>query len=182
MLIYAEHTYSEYHELFTSVQLAWKLVREKLQEYGENEYTYMFTKKKITYKCANSFTSIESFLYSARCYLLIEDKYLVASLEDDTPLVYLIPTADGPGACTTALIKYLVFVHNKFIQNCRKIVCQREADMAATARKETASTKKGTILTKSRGTTGKQQAGAKKSTPTKVSSESVQQRYVICFH
>lgn len=123
-----------------------------------------------------------NLLYSARCCLLIEDKFLVASMEDETPLVYLIPTADGPGACTTALIKYLVFVHNKFIQNCRKIACQREADMAATARKETASIKKRTILTKSRGTTGKQQAGAKKSTPTKVSSESVQQRYGIGCH
>ena len=100
-------------------------------------------------------------------------------MEDDTPLVYLIPTADGPGACTTALIKYLVFVHNKFIQNCRKVVCQREADMAAaaaiTARKETAGSMKRSTLTKGRVATGKQQAGAKKLTPTKV-SDRVQQR------
>ena len=98
-------------------------------------------------------------------------------MENDTPLVYLIPTADGPGACTTALIKYLVFVHNKFIQNCRKVVCQREADMAAAAsiaaRKETAGIKKRTSLAKGRVATGT------KLTPTKV-SDRVQQRYVVC--
>ncbi len=51
----------------------------------------------------------------------MEEEYLVPAIDDDTPLEYLIPTAEGRGACTTALVKYLVLIHNHFIQSCRKI-------------------------------------------------------------
>ncbi len=57
----------------------------------------------------------------AKSYLLMEEEDLAPAIDDDTPLEYLIPTAEGRGASTTALMKYLVLIHNHFIQSCREI-------------------------------------------------------------
>ncbi len=55
---------------------------------------------------------------TAKSYLLMDEKDLIPSIDHSTPLKYLIPTAEGPGACTIALMKYLVLLHNHFIQSC----------------------------------------------------------------
>ena len=47
---------------------------------------------------------------------------LPACFDEDAPIDLLIPTAKGPGFCTTALVKFLVYLHNSFIQECNELV------------------------------------------------------------
>ena len=51
--------------------------------------------------------------------LRVKDEYLKPVLDLDSTLEYFIPTTTGPGACTFALVHYLVYVHNNFIDWCR---------------------------------------------------------------
>ena len=51
--------------------------------------------------------------------LKVEDKYLQEDLGPGTALEYFIPTTTGPGACTFALVHYLTYIHNNFIDWCR---------------------------------------------------------------
>jgi hypothetical protein len=51
--------------------------------------------------------------------LRVEDKYLQHHIDLHTTLDYFIPTTTGPGACTFALVHYLTYVHNNFIDWCR---------------------------------------------------------------
>ena len=43
-------------------------------------------------------------------------------ISEDTPLQYIIPTTTGPGACSLALVDYLVLQHNSFIEMCQGVV------------------------------------------------------------
>ncbi len=52
------------------------------------------------------------------------DEYLLEKIDDETRLVYLIPTTMREGCCTTALVDYLILTHNDFIERCRGIVSQ----------------------------------------------------------
>lgn len=54
--------------------------------------------------------------------LRVDEKYLIPVLQKDTTLDYFIPTTTGPGACTVALVDYLVLVHNNFIECCKSLV------------------------------------------------------------
>ena len=49
----------------------------------------------------------------------MDDEHLIPAIRMDTTLDYLIPTTTGPGACTFALVDYLVMVHNDFMERCR---------------------------------------------------------------
>ena len=49
----------------------------------------------------------------------VEGKYLQEDLGPETALEYFIPTTTGPGACTFALVHYLTYIHNNFIDWCR---------------------------------------------------------------
>ena len=51
--------------------------------------------------------------------LKVEERYLQQDLGEGTPLEYFIPTTTGPGACTFALIHFLTYIHNNFIDWCR---------------------------------------------------------------
>ena len=58
--------------------------------------------------------------------LRVDDAHLLPAIRETTPLEYLIPTTTGAGACTTALVDFLVQVHNSFIERCRGIVTEQE--------------------------------------------------------
>lgn len=58
--------------------------------------------------------------------LRIDDDHLLPAFTEDTPLEYLVPTTTGAGACTTALVDFLVLTHNNFIEKCRGIVTDQE--------------------------------------------------------
>jgi hypothetical protein len=60
------------------------------------------------------------FITSAR--LRVEEKYLIPAITLNTTLEYLIPTTTEAGACTTALVDFLVLSHNDFIEKCRATV------------------------------------------------------------
>ena len=51
--------------------------------------------------------------------LRVEDKYLQHNFGLDTTLDHFIPTTTGAGACTFALVHYLAYVHNNFIDWCK---------------------------------------------------------------
>lgn len=52
----------------------------------------------------------------------MDDQCLIPAIRMDTTLEYLIPTTTGPGACTFALVDYLVLVQNGFIEHCRNLL------------------------------------------------------------
>ena len=75
----------------------------------------------IRYNCA-----IRIYLVTLSCILnyppaqlRVKDEYLKTVINLDVALEYFIPTTTGPGACTFALVHYLVYVHNNFIDWCR---------------------------------------------------------------
>ena len=70
------------------------------------------------------FKHILFLLSSAR--LRVDEKYLIPSITPDTTLEYLIPTTTDAGACTTALVDFLVLSHNDFIDKCRATVSKDE--------------------------------------------------------
>ena len=41
-------------------------------------------------------------------------------------LDFLLPTSEGTGACTSALVDFLVLQHNNFIERCRAVMKERE--------------------------------------------------------
>ena len=49
----------------------------------------------------------------------IEEEWLQSPLNLDATLDFFIPTTTGHGACTFALVHYLTYVHNEFIDWCR---------------------------------------------------------------
>jgi hypothetical protein len=51
--------------------------------------------------------------------LTLKDEYLQHDISLESTLEYFIPTTVGPGACTFALVHYLVYVHNNFIEWCK---------------------------------------------------------------
>lgn len=59
------------------------------------------------------------WMLSCAAQLRVEDEYLQHSLSLETTLDHFIPTTTGPGACTFALVHYLTYVHNNFIDWCR---------------------------------------------------------------
>lgn len=44
---------------------------------------------------------------------------------EDLSLAYIIPTTADEGACTTALVDFLVIAHNSFIDRCRGIISDK---------------------------------------------------------
>ena len=54
----------------------------------------------------------------ATTFLQVKPEYVTTSIDRDTKLKYLIPTAEGPGASTAAFIRFLVSVHNTFVTRC----------------------------------------------------------------
>ena len=108
-----------------SLQRAWQLVRDQLRNHGEDDCSpdYLATVHDFIYyqllvrEVMNTFNSHS---YLAR--LRIEEKHLLPAITDDTPLEYLIPTTTGAGACTTALVDFLVLTHCDFIEKCRGII------------------------------------------------------------
>ena len=59
---------------------------------------------------------------AAQCKIL----YLLYDFSDDTTLDFLLPTSEGTGACTSALVDFLVLQHNNFIERCRAVMKERE--------------------------------------------------------
>jgi hypothetical protein len=51
-----------------------------------------------------------------------KQEYLRLSIDETTPVKYLIPMTSGPGVITTALVDHLIVTHNNFIALCRKFV------------------------------------------------------------
>ena len=64
------------------------------------------------------------FMFAAR--LRVEEAYLGHDFSDDTTLDFLLPTSEGAGACTSALVDFLVLQHNNFIERCRAVMKERE--------------------------------------------------------
>ena len=58
-------------------------------------------------------------MYIAQFGWRIEEEWLQSPLNLDTTLDYFITTTTGHGACTFALVHYLTYVHNEFIDWCR---------------------------------------------------------------
>ncbi len=57
----------------------------------------------------------------------ISDEYIGTSWDIETlPLVYIIPSLSGPGACTNALLEALVLVHNGFIDHFQFVLKRRQ--------------------------------------------------------
>lgn len=63
-------------------------------------------------------------LHTAR--LRVDEKYLIPTITLDTTLEYLIPTTTEAGACTTALVDFLVLAHNEFIEKCWSTISKDE--------------------------------------------------------
>lgn len=65
---------------------------------------------------------ITDYLFTAR--VKVKHRFLeeLTCISEDTPLKYIIPTTTGPGACSLALVDYLVLQHNTFIDWCQKVV------------------------------------------------------------
>ncbi len=47
--------------------------------------------------------------------LKIPDKFCSEDLDLDSDLEYLLPRRQGPGLCATALVSYLVTLHNELV-------------------------------------------------------------------
>ena len=60
--------------------------------------------------------------------LQVDEKHLLPAITEDTELEYLIPTTIGAGACTTALVDFLVLTHNSFIEKCRGAVVSQDME------------------------------------------------------
>ena len=56
----------------------------------------------------------------------MEEKFLVPEITESTSLVYIIPTTSDEGACTTALVDFLVLAHNSFIERCRGVITEEQ--------------------------------------------------------
>ena len=69
--------------------------------------------------CASMFVS-EPQICTAR--LRVDKEFLIPVIQWDTTLDYFLPTTTGPGACTFALVDYLVLIHNNFIECCKDLV------------------------------------------------------------
>lgn len=67
--------------------------------------------------------------------MAVEEKYLLSEFNDDTKMIYLIPTISGEGRCTKSLVDYLVYTHNNFIEHCRGIVSEGQESASAVWRK-----------------------------------------------
>ena len=63
-------------------------------------------------------------LLSAR--LRVDEENLMLEVTMETKLDYLIPTTSGHGICTTALVDYLVQIHNAFIERCRAVAQEKQ--------------------------------------------------------
>lgn len=61
--------------------------------------------------------------------LEIKDEYMIQSFTPDVPLEYIIPTNDGAGVCTAALLDLLVRMHNDFIKECRILLQEQDGAM-----------------------------------------------------
>ena len=57
----------------------------------------------------------------------VDAELLDVTFSDDTiSLDYLIPTLNGPGVCTVALVYALVRAHNAFIEKYRREMSKRQ--------------------------------------------------------
>ena len=52
----------------------------------------------------------------------MKKEFIEKQLTEDIPMVFLIPTTHGEGVITTALVDYLVSIHNSLIQKARDFV------------------------------------------------------------
>ena len=96
--------------MMNNVQRAWRLVQDQLKGHaGQCVYTHFGT---------ISFMSHIVFC-AAKFKWRIEEEWLQSPLNLDTTLDFFIPTTTGYGACTFALVHYLTYVHNNFIDSCR---------------------------------------------------------------
>ena len=58
--------------------------------------------------------------------LRVKEEYLIPAITTETPLEFIIPTTAEAGACTTALVDFLILTHNDFIERCRSLISARE--------------------------------------------------------
>ena len=100
--------------MLESLQKAWSLVGDKLRDHGENIVAWYLESLQFTF-----------FIPIMIARLRVEEQYLRPAITADEPLEYLIPTTTGAGACTTALVDFLVLTHNSFIEKCRGIVGEK---------------------------------------------------------
>ena len=85
---------------------------------------YCSGKVSIDHIVCISWLQTQLHVHTAR--LRIDEVHLLPAITENTLLEYLIPTTTGAGACTTALVDFLVLVHNNFIEGCRGIVTEQE--------------------------------------------------------
>ena len=52
----------------------------------------------------------------------VPEEYILDEIRDDIQMIYLIPTTYGKGVITTALVDFLVNIHNGFIIQSREFV------------------------------------------------------------
>ena len=104
--------------MLQSFASAWSLVKDKLRDHGRTCFFYngCVAKFKITLPYFNNFV-----LCPAR--VKVEQRFLddLQNISESTTLQYLIPTTVGPGACSFALVDYLVLQHNNFIEMCQGV-------------------------------------------------------------
>ena len=67
--------------------------------------------------------SIEPILCTGN--VQVSDVSAHTMFSDEESLEVIVPRPDGPGKCTNNLVKYLVDVHNEFIETCMATVKQR---------------------------------------------------------
>lgn len=135
----------KYRRLFESVQKAWSLVKDKLQYHGwffclcgsstdvllghfnleccVILYTYIpmharyfHESWKATDFCETCCICSVHLLSTDR--LPVKQEYILPALTEEIPLEYLIPTTTGAGVCTFALVDFLMYTHNNFIELC----------------------------------------------------------------
>ena len=99
--------------MIESVKAAWALVGHKLKNHSSLYFDTIIERSTMY---------VSAFL--GRCP--VEEKYYVATIGDDTPMEYLVPTTSEAGVCTTALVDFLTLIHNNFIERCRGLAKEND--------------------------------------------------------
>ena len=89
-------------------------------EFHSAVYIMVLTRTASTIKNCSKYTGchifIVCFLFTAR--FRVKQEFILPAFTEEVPLEYLIPTTTGAGACTTALVDFLMYTHNNFIEWC----------------------------------------------------------------
>ena len=115
----AETVKNEYREMIDSFKAAWALVGHKLKNHCKS-LSFLLVLHTITIIILYIYYTT----YAAPCP--VEEKYYIATIDDTTPMEFLVPTTSEAGVCTTSLVHFLYLTHNDFIERCRGLVAEND--------------------------------------------------------